>query len=130
MNAEGNSLTRTAIDLQPPRFFATAGCHFAADAAEDISSDPVLGPVFARHAPWLVSTPGNESIDAARDWNRRFPDAQVEIIHDRGEWSILPTCSIPKFHIVRGGKVMATGQGCRREPTATRHPLLTSDKCL
>src|SRR3546814_1312882 len=59
----------------------------SADAAEDISADPVLGPVFARHVHWLVSTPGNESIDAARDWNRRFPDAQVEMIHDRGEWS-------------------------------------------
>src|SRR3546814_19841086 len=98
--------------------------HFSADAAEDISADPVLGPVFARHAHWLVSTPGNESIDAARDWNRRFPDAQVEMIPDRGEWSILPTWSMPKFHILRGGKVIETVTGWPRSPNAHRQPLI------
>src|SRR3546814_10826093 len=66
MDAEGNRLTRTAIDLEQTQKRVTAGCHFSVDAAEDISADPVLGPVFARHAHWLVSTPGIESIDAAR----------------------------------------------------------------
>src|SRR5690606_12250071 len=63
MDPEGHRLTRTAIDLQPTQILVTAGCHFSADAAEDISADPVLGPVFARHAHWLVSTPGIESIN-------------------------------------------------------------------
>src|SRR3546814_13855955 len=84
MNAEGNRLTRTAIDLEPTQILVTAGCHFSVDAAEDISADPVLGPVFARHAHWLVSTPGIESIDAARAWNQRLPDAQVGMMHARG----------------------------------------------
>src|SRR3546814_20334363 len=91
MNAEGNRLTRTAIDLEPTQILVTAGCHFSVDAAEDISADPVLGPVFARNAHWLVSTPGIESIDAARAWNQRLPDAQVEMIPDRGECSTFPT---------------------------------------
>ena len=124
MNAEGDRLTRTAIDLEPTQILVTAGCHFSADAAEDISADPVLGPAFARHAHWLVSTPGIESIDAARDWNRRFPDAQVEMIHDRGEWSIFPTWSMPKFHIVRDGKVIEVVEGWPRSPTSSRRLLV------
>src|SRR3546814_16717480 len=38
MNAEGNRLTRTAIDLGPTQVLVTAGCHFSVDAAADISS--------------------------------------------------------------------------------------------
>src|SRR3546814_2240239 len=66
----------------------------------------------------------SSDLDAARDWNRRFPDAQVEMIHDRGEWSILPTWSMPKFHIVRGGKVIETVKGWPRSPTSHRQPLI------
>ena len=124
MAPDGNRLTRTAIDLAPAQILVTAGCHFSADAAEDISTDPVLGPVFARHAHWLVSVPGVESIDAVRQWNRRFPDAQAEMIHDRSEWSIFPTWSMPKFHIVRGGKVVETVKGWPRSPASNRQPLV------
>lgn len=124
MNADGTRLARTAIDLAPTQILVTAGCHFSVDAAEDISADPVLGPAFARHAHWLVGTPGVESIDAARDWNRRLPGAQAEMIHDRGEWSIFPTWPMPKFHIVRGGKVIETVKGWPRSPTSNRQPLI------
>ncbi|HZW19129.1 hypothetical protein [Luteimonas lutimaris] len=124
MNADGSRLTRTAIDLEPAQVLVTAGCHFSADAAEDITADPVLGPVFARHAHWLVSTPGVESIDAVRDWNRRFPEAPAEMIHDRGEWSVLPTWSMPEFHVVRGGKVIETVKGWPRSPASNRRPLI------
>src|SRR3546814_19503295 len=68
--------------------------------------------------------PGIESIDAARDWNQRLPDAQVEMIHDRGEWSIFPTWSMPKFHIVCDGKVIETVKGRPRSQASTRQPLL------
>jgi len=124
MNADGDRLTRTAVDLAPTQVLVTAGCHFSADAAEDISTDPVLGPVFARHAHWLVLAPGNEDIDAARKWNRRFPDAQVEMVHDRSEWSIFPAWSMPEFHIVRDGKVVETVKGLPRSPTSNRQPLI------
>jgi len=124
MDPGGQRLTRTAIDLAPTQILVTAGCHFSADAAEDISADPMLGPVFARHAHWLVGTPGVESIDAVRDWNMRFPDAQAEMIHDRSEWSIFSTWSMPKFHIVRDGKVIETVKGWPRSPTSNRQPLI------
>jgi len=120
----GRRLTRTAIDLEPTQILVTAGCHFSADAAEDISADPVLGPVFARHAHWLVGTPGVESIDAVRQWNQRFPDAQAEMIHDRGEWAIFPIWSMPTFHIVRDGKVVETVKGWPRSPASSRQPLI------
>ena len=120
----GRRLTRTAIDLAPTQILVTAGCHFSADAAEDISADPVLGPVFARHAHWLVGAPGVESMDAVRKWNQRFPGAQAEMIHDRGEWSIFPTWSMPKFHIVRDGKVVETVKGWPRSPMSNRQSLI------
>lgn len=40
----GNTVIRTALDLGPTQILVTAGCHFSQDAAEDIASDPVLGP--------------------------------------------------------------------------------------
>src|SRR3546814_8817140 len=106
MNAGGNRLTRTAIDLEPTQILVTAGCHFSVDAAEDIYADPVLGPVFARHAHWLVSTPGIESLDAARARNPRLPAPQVEMIHDRVAGSLFPTWSMPHFNIVRARTVL------------------------
>lgn len=124
MSADGNRLTRTAIDLKPTQIVVTAGCHFSVAAAQDISADPVLGPVFARHAHWLVNTPGIEDIDAVREWNLRFPNARVEMIHDRGEWLTLPTWSMPKFHIVRDGKVIESVTGWPRSPAANRQPLI------
>jgi len=124
MNADGSRVTRTAIDLGPTQILVTAGCHFSTDAAEDISADPVLGPIFTRHAHWLVGTPGVESIDAVREWNRRFPTARAEMIHDRDEWSLLPTWSMPKFHIVRQGKVVESVTGWSSSPTANRQLLI------
>jgi len=124
ISADGDRLTRTAVDLRPTQVLVKAGCHFSVDAAEDISADPVLGPVFARHAHWLVPAPGDEDIDAARDWNRRFPDAQAEMIHDRSEWSIFPAWSMPEFHIVRDGKVVETVKGWPRSPASNRQPLI------
>jgi hypothetical protein len=124
MSADGNRLTRATIDLEPTQILVTAGCHFSVDAAQDIPADPILGPVFARHAHWLVNTPGVEDIEAVREWNRRFPTAQPEMIHDRAGWSILPTWSMPKFHMVRDGKVIETVEGWPRSPTSNRQPLI------
>ena len=124
MNADGSRLTRTVIDLEPSQVLVTAGCHFSVDAAEDIAADPVLGPAFARHAHWLVLAPGDEDIDAVREWNRRFPGTRADMIHDRAEWSIFPTWPMPEFHVVRGGKVIETVKGWPRSPASNRQPLI------
>ncbi len=124
LDNSGKLLTRTAIDLSPTQILVTAGCHFSIDAAEDISSDPVLGPIFAAHAHWLVQAPGIEDIEAVHEWNRRFPDARVNMIHDPGEWRIFPTWSMPAFYIVRNGKVMESVVGWPRSPATNRQPLI------
>lgn len=113
---DGTTLTRNTLDLVPLQILVLSGCHFSEDAAEDISADPVLGPVFARNAHWLMLPPGWEEQGAVRDWNRRFPSAQAIQIYDRAEWTLLPPgWSMPTFLIVRDGKVLEITTGSTRD---------------
>ena len=127
-SADGRKLERRTVDLAPVQVIVTAGCHFSADAAEDISADPVLGPVFRRHARWLSLAPGREDLDAILTWNRKFPGAKMTPIHDRAEWSIFPRWSMPVFHIVRDGKIVESVVGWPRNPTENREPLIAALK--
>lgn len=125
MDEEGTTLTRATLDLVPVQILVTAGCHFSQDAAEDILGDPVLGPVFTAHAHWLVLPPGQEDMDAVRAWNKRFPAAQAMPIHDRKEWTLLPSnWPMPTFLIVRNGEVIERITGWPRNPRANRQPLI------
>lgn len=124
VSPDGKTLTREAIDLGPTQVIVAAGCHFSKDAAEDISADPVLGPVFARHAHWLVNVPGIEHVTDVRDWNRKRPHAQAEMLYDRGEWAALPRWEQPTFYIVRDGKVIDQVDGWPRDPASNRQPLI------
>ncbi|QNN46401.1 calcineurin-like phosphoesterase C-terminal domain-containing protein [Thermomonas brevis] len=124
-SADGATLTRTLLDTRGTTILVTAGCHFSADAAEDIGRDPLLGPVFAAHAHWLMLPPGREDLDAVRDWNRRFPAAQAELIHASEEWPQLPAdWPMPGFFIVRDGKVVERIVGWPRDPADNRQPLI------
>ena len=107
----GKRLERTIVDLAPLQLLVTVACHVSKDAAADISADPMLGPVFEKHARWLVLAPGSESIDAALDWNHALPRAPVSMIYDRAEWSVLPAWSMPEFYVVRDGKVLESIKG-------------------
>lgn len=124
VSPDGETLTREAIDLGPTQVIVAAGCHFSQDAADDTSTDPVLGPVFARHAHWLVQAPGIEQVRDVRDWNRKRPRAQAKMLYDRGEWALLPRWDMPTFYIVRGGKVIDQVDGWPRDPTSNRQPLI------
>lgn len=125
ISADGATLVRTPFDTAGTTIFVTAGCHFSVDAAEDITRDPLLGPVFARHAHWLMLPPGREDLDAVRDWNRRFPAAQAELIHTSEEWTLLPAdWPMPGFYIVRDGKVVEHIVGWQRDPADNRKPLI------
>jgi len=123
---DGAIFTRTPLDLGRTSILVTAGCHFSVDAAEDLSRDPLLGPVFAEHAHWLVLPPGDEKLDAIRDWNRRFPQAQAEPIHDRLEWaSVLPGgWEMPVFFVVRDGRIVERITGWPRNPASNRQALI------
>jgi hypothetical protein len=114
-DADGTTLVRTAFDPEPLQLVVTAGCHISDDAAVDITSDPLLGPVFATHAHWLMRPPGADDQAAVRDWNLRFPGAQARQIYDRGEWSMLPPgWSMPTFYVVRDGRVIDALVGWKR----------------
>jgi hypothetical protein len=104
---------RQGIDLTPLQVIVIAGCHFSADAAQDISNDPVLGPVFAQHARWLSDVPGTEDLNDLADWNRKYPKAPMEPIHERGEWAMFPVWKMPTFQIIRDGKIIETVVGWR-----------------
>jgi len=122
----GRQLTRAAIDLAPPTIIVTANCQFAKEAAADISADALLGPLFERHALWLVPAPGIEAVSDARDWNRKFPRAPVAMIYDRAEWSFLPDWQLPQFYIVRDGRVVDSVNGWWRGSAQSRDQLITA----
>jgi hypothetical protein len=125
---DGRVLARRSIDLDPLQIIVTAGCHFSVDAAEDISMDPLLGPVFRRHASWLSEAPGREDLESLRDWNRRFPGAQMMPIHARDEWAMFPEWRMPVFHIVKDGKVVESVVGWSRKEPTTRDRLVAALK--
>lgn len=124
MSADGSRLTHEALDLSGTRILVTAGCHFSVDAAADISADPILGPVFIEHASWLMLPPGEEDIDAVRDWNRRFPRAQALMVQDRDAWPMPGDWPMPEFHLLRDGRIVETLTGWPRGDARQRDALV------
>ena len=110
-SADGSKAKRIGIDLKPLQLIVVAGCHFSEDAAREISSDPLLGPVFARHARWVSLPPGGENLHALAEWNRNHPHAPMLAIHDRSEWALISEWVMPTFAIVKDGKVIDSTRG-------------------
>jgi hypothetical protein len=106
-----NVLARYPVDTGPLQVMVLAGCHFAADAARDIVADPLLGPLFRTHAHWLSLPPGQEDLQALRDWNREHPQAPLEMLYDRSEWPMFTRWTMPTFYVVRDGKVLGSMAG-------------------
>lgn len=126
IDSAGIRLTRTAIDLAPLQIIVTGSCQMSKDAAADISADPTLGPLFERHALWLVPEPGIEAVGDALAWNRELPRAPVSMIYSRTEWSVLPDWGMPQFYIVRDGAVIDAASGWWRGSTESRAQLLAA----
>ena len=110
-SADGSKAKRIGIDLTPLQMIVVAGCHFSEDAAREITKDPMLGPVFARHARWISLQPGGENLDALAEWNRKYPQAPMVAIHDRSEWALISHWAMPTFAIVKDGKVVDSTRG-------------------
>jgi hypothetical protein len=111
LSNDGSTLTRQRIDLRPTQIIVISGCHFAEDAADALSADPVLGPAFARHARWISLPPGQEDLDALREWNQKRRQTPMMAVYDRAEWAdIAPVWAMPTFVIVRDGKPVETIQ--------------------
>jgi len=125
-DATGKRLTRAVIDLAPLSVIVTGNCELSREAAADIDADPTLGPLFARHAQWLVPEPGIEAIPDAIAWNREFPRAPVAMIYARADFGVLPDWGMPQFYIVRNGAVIDTASGWWRGSPEARDQLLAA----
>lgn len=110
-SADGSKAKRIGIDLTTLQMIVVAGCHFSEDAAREITKDPMLGPVFARHARWISLQPGGENLDALAEWNRKYPQAPMVAIHARSEWALISHWAMPTFAIVKDGKVIDSTRG-------------------
>ena len=124
-SANGDTAKRIGIDLKPLQIIVVAGCHFSEDAAREIASDPLLGPVFSRHARWLSLQPGGEKLDALAEWNRLHPQAPMLAIHDRSEWALISEWVMPTFAIVKDGKVIDSTKGWSSDEPEFRAQLIT-----
>ena len=124
-SADGSKAKRIGIDLKPLQVIVVAGCHFSEDAAREIAIDPLLGPVFSRHARWLSRQPGGEKLDALAEWNRNHPHAPMLAIHDRSEWALISEWVIPTFAIVKDGKVIDSTKGWSSDEPEFRAQLIT-----
>ena len=124
-SADGSKAKRIGIDLTPLQIIVVAGCHFSEDAAREIAIDPLLGPVFSRHARWLSRQPGGEKLDALAEWNRNHPHAPMLAIHDRSEWALISEWVMPTFAIVKDGKVIDSTKGWSSDEPEFRAQLIT-----
>ncbi|MEF3081194.1 hypothetical protein V3391_03095 [Luteimonas sp. SMYT11W] len=90
------------------------GCGFSRAAAAAIPSDPILGPIFARHAVWLIAPDAIADVAALRAWNLRNPDAEIGIAVDAAQWPVALDTT-PQFLVFRDGQLVAHVSGWRRD---------------
>lgn len=126
LSEDNGSLVRQQLETEGLQLLVTSSfnCGFSRNAAEDIATDPVLGPVFEQEAIWLMLPPGFETIDGAMEWNRRNPDAPARLMYSRDEWPILTDWQTPVFHVLRDGRVLDTVVGWPRGEGKTREALI------
>ena len=93
---------------------SSPGCGFSRAAAAAIPSDPILGPVFARHAVWLIAPDAIADVAALREWNLRNPDAEIGIAVDATQWPVALDTT-PQFLVFRDGQLVAHVSGWRRD---------------
>ena len=123
-DADGSKAERIGVDLHPLQIIVVAGCHFSADAAKDIAHDPLLGPVFAKHASWLSMQPGSEKLDALAEWNRTYPETPMLPIHDRTEWVLIPQWAMPTFAVIKDGRLIDSTKGWKSGKPEYREQLV------
>ncbi len=96
-------------------------CHFSAQAAHDISADPVLGPVFRAHSKWLAPADGDFTLEAFQEWNRQYPQMRMTIAYRRADWSLVDSWDMPVFYFIRDGKLFGKLTGWSLD--STRGPM-------
>jgi hypothetical protein len=124
LSGDGTQMSAESVDLSDTQLLVLAGCHFSEDAAQDAAADPELAPVFAAHAHWLGTPPGDEDLGAWKDWNAQFPNSPMHLITRRIDWPMFPQWNMPTYAIVRDGKVIEQTTGAWRNNPEARVALV------
>ena len=108
-----NRLTRQALDADRTSIVALVHprCHFSQKALATILSDPLLRPMFARHATLIVPTERAFRIDEVRQWNQEQPEFPMAFMHTRSDWPMFRAWGTPVFYFFRDGKLEETVDG-------------------
>ncbi|RPD85839.1 hypothetical protein EGK76_08470 [Luteimonas sp. 100069] len=115
-DAAAPTLQLEAIDLRTRIVVVSSpGCGFSNAAAAAIPDDPELGPLFARHATWLMAPTAIAEASMLRDWNRRRPLTPIHIAVDAGQWPISSFDATPHFLAFRDGALVERYEGWQRD---------------
>lgn len=110
VSPDGKRMSRTSIDIgRGLQIVVVAGCHFARDAAVAIAADPALNLLFNQHSTWLA--PSSESLAAAADWNRQFPNRPILVAWSDVEWPQVTSWAMPTFLVFRDGVLLRSWSG-------------------
>ncbi|MFN3842258.1 MAG: hypothetical protein ACK4RW_03215 [Rehaibacterium terrae] len=114
---DGRRLHRYAVDIAGPRIVVAwhPDCHFSRRAYHDIVAHPLLSPLFARYGLLLAPVEAAYETVSLREWNRDHSSATVSVAYSKAEWSNLDLSSLPTFHFMQDGEVIATVSGWPRE---------------
>ncbi|MEJ2417377.1 MAG: hypothetical protein P8Y45_10690 [Exilibacterium sp.] len=126
LRQDGNNWRREPVDLNKTQVLVLHGCHFSEDAALDIAADPILGPVFAKHARWLSLPPGSGDFDAVSQWNHSHAPQRMEMLYDLDEWTLIDQWIMPTFIVVRDGREVDRFSGWRSGEPEFRQRLIAA----
>jgi hypothetical protein len=110
ISPDGTQMNRVAVDIERGlQILVVAGCHFAHDAALAIAADPALDRLFNEHSTWLA--PSGQSLAAAADWNREFPQRPILIAWTTADWPQVTSWAMPTFLVFRDGVLLRSWSG-------------------
>lgn len=93
---------------------SSPGCGFSNAAAAAIPTDSELGPLFARHATWLMTPAAIAEASMLRDWNRRHPLTPIHIAFDAAQWPVSLDAT-PQFLVFHDGALVERFEGWQRD---------------
>lgn len=129
ISPDARLLTARALDLRGPATIVVVShptCHFSRGAAAAISDDAVLGPVFARHARWLVPPGHRLDFELMQQWNRQHPRAPVSLVVERYDWPMFDDWATPTFYFFKGGALTRKVSGWPLDGAGRRDEIIAA----